>query len=98
MRKSAYEGARYFSDETWLQKIFEGSTKKRVEYCKNEDGVLCYLRAIQAHLGGIPIEPELVMYLCLEKGKKYTFHRGLTFMELPVFFGKWTDSGRKEER
>ena len=39
VRKLAYEGARDFSDEAWLQKIFEGSTKKRIENCKDEDGI-----------------------------------------------------------
>ena len=38
VRKFAGEGARHFSDETWLQKIFEGSTNKRIEYCKKKDG------------------------------------------------------------
>ena len=32
VRKFAREGARDFSDEVWLQKISEGSSKKRVEY------------------------------------------------------------------
>ena len=34
-----------------------------MEYCKNKDGFLCYLRAIQGHSGGIPIEPELMGYV-----------------------------------
>ena len=34
-----------------------------MEYCKNKDGILCYLRAIQGHSGGIPIEPELMGYV-----------------------------------
>ena len=40
--KFARDGARDFSDEVWLQKIFEGSSKKRIEYCKSKDGILCY--------------------------------------------------------
>ena len=55
--KFARDGARDFSDEVWLQKIFEGSSKKRIQYCKTKDGILCYLRAIQGRSGGIPIEP-----------------------------------------
>ena len=39
VRKFAHEGARDFSDEAWLQKIFEGSTKKRIEYCRDTDGI-----------------------------------------------------------
>ena len=38
VRKFAYEGARDVSDEMWLQKIFEGSSKKIIEYCKDKDG------------------------------------------------------------
>ena len=32
VRKFANEGARDVSDEAWLQKIFAGSTKKRIEF------------------------------------------------------------------
>ena len=45
VRKFAHERARNFSDEAWSQKIFEGTTMKIIEYCKNEDEILCYLRA-----------------------------------------------------
>ena len=75
VRKFAYEGARDFSDEAWMQKIFEGSTKKIIQYCKGKDGILCYLRAIQGHSGGIPIEPELMGYVLIPRNwKKYIFH------------------------
>ena len=47
VRKFAHEGARDFDDEAWVQMIFEGSTKKRIEYCKNGDGIWCYLRALR---------------------------------------------------
>ena len=53
LRKLERDGVQDFSYEVWLQKIFEGSSKKRIEYCKNKDGFLCYLRAIQGHLAGI---------------------------------------------
>ena len=54
--------------------IFEGSTKRGIEYCKNEDGILCYLRAIQGHSGGIPIEPEKwITYLSFTSGKSTYF-------------------------
>ena len=39
-RKFAYEGARDVSDEAWLRKIFEGSTKNRIDYFKGKDGTL----------------------------------------------------------
>ena len=60
VRKFAYEGARDFSDEAWLQKIFEGSTKRRIEYCEDKYGILGYLRAIQGHSGGVPMEPQFI--------------------------------------
>ena len=42
-KKFAREGARDFDDEAWLQMIFGGSTKKRIEYFKNDvDGILCF--------------------------------------------------------
>ena len=50
------DGVQDFSDEVWLQKIFEGSSKKRIEYWKNKD----FLRAIQGYSGRFPIEPELM--------------------------------------
>ena len=51
--------------------IFEGSTEKRFEYCKNEDGILCYLRSIQRHSGGTPELMDSV--LIPHKWKKYVF-------------------------
>ena len=68
------DGVQDFSDEVWLQKIFEGSSKKRTEYCKN--GIL--LQAIQGHSGGIPIEPDSMEYVKIPTNwKKYINHRGL---------------------
>ena len=77
MRKFALEGGRDFSDEAWLQMILKGSTKKRIEYCNDKDEILRYLRAVQGHSGGIPIEPEVMHYVfILRNWKKYVFHRG----------------------
>ena len=73
VRKFACEGARDFSDEAWLQKIFEGSTKKSIEYCKDKDGILSYLPAIQGHSGGIPIEFE-IHGLCIYSSKLEKVH------------------------
>ena len=75
-------------DETWLQKIFEGSSKKRIVYCKNKDGILS---------GGIPIEPDLMGYVKIPRNwKRYIFHRGLSW-NIESFFGKMTDFSRKGE-
>ena len=70
------ESAR-FRDETWLHKIEESSTKKRVEHCKNKDGIFM-LCMIQGH-SGVPIEPELMGYVFIRRNlKRHTFHRGLS--------------------
>ena len=58
----AQEGARDFDEGFWLHLIHVGSNKKRLEYCKDNNGSLCYLRAIQGHSDGIPISPEFMNY------------------------------------
>ena len=53
---------------------------KRIEYCKDKDGFLCYLRAIQGHSGDIPIEPELMGYVFLPRNlKRYVFQKRLSW-------------------
>ena len=96
-RRCARDGARNFSDEAWLQKVFEASTTKRIEHCKDKDGFSCHLRAIQGHSGGIPIEPKLMGYVFIPLGLKKKISQR-TFMELPIHIGTWIDSGRKGER
>ena len=49
VRAFAREEARDFDDEHWLMLIHEGSTKMRIEYCEDNNGSLCYLRAFQGH-------------------------------------------------
>ena len=49
MRASAREEARDFDDGYWLMLIHEGSNKMRIKYCEDNNGSLCYLRAIQGH-------------------------------------------------
>ena len=78
MKAFAHKGARDFDDGYWLRLIHEGSTKKRLEYCQDKDGNLCYFRAIQGHSGGIPISPELMKYTPISYDwKKYLFHKGI---------------------
>ena len=80
------------------KKIFlKGSTKKRIEYCKDKDGFLCYLRAIQGHSGDIPIEPELMGYVFLPRNlKRYVFQKGLSWSYLSIL-GHGLIPGGKEK-
>ena len=88
VRKFAHEGARDFDDEKWLQMILDGSSKKRIEYCKNRDGTRYCLRAIQGHSGGIPINPTLMNYVFYPLHVERVRISQRTLMELSVHFGK----------
>ena len=95
LRAFAQEGARDFDEGSWLHLIHEGSNKKRLEYCKDNNGSLCYLRAIQGHSGGIPIRPELMIYTLIpHKWKECIFHRGISSS---FHSGEWNNSGWKRE-
>ena len=81
----------------WLQKIFEGNSKTRMEYCKNKDGILCNLRAIQGHSGGIPIEPQSMGYVFIPRNwKRYINHRGRSWNSQSIL-GKGLIPGGKEK-
>ena len=98
LRKFARDEGQVFNDEVWLQKIFEGSSKTRMEYCTNKDVILCYLRAIQGHSGGIPIEPESMGYVFIPRNWEEIHIPQRTFMELSVNTCKRNDSRKKGER
>ena len=87
------DGARNFSDEAWLQKIFEGSTKKRIEYCKDKDG-FSYVRFRNTLVVFQSSQNWWVMYLFHVVG----IFSQRTFMELPIHIGTWIDFRRKGER
>ena len=75
VRAFAREEARDFDDGCWLYLMHEG--KMRLEYCRDNDGSLCYLRAIQGHSGGIPIGPEMMNFtLVAYNWKEHIYHRG----------------------
>ena len=64
---------RDFSHEAWLHKIFEGSTKKRIE-------IMFFLRACEGHSGGIPNEPELMDHVFIPRcWNMYIIHRGFSW-------------------
>ena len=72
IKKFAQDGARDFSDDEWSQQVLEGSTKKRIEYCKDKDGVICYLGAVKGHSGGIAVGPKIMGYFLISQHwKKY---------------------------
>ena len=74
LRVFADRGARDFSETDWLRHIHEGSSKTRFEYCEDSKNSLAYFRAIQAHSGGIPIDPELMGYIRIPYNwKEYIF-------------------------
>ena len=96
LKAFAHEGARDFHEEYCLLLIHEGSNKNSIQYCKDNNGSLCYLREIQGHSGGIPISPELMNCTFIPyKWKEYIFHSN--FVEFSIHFGEWNNSGRKRE-
>ena len=95
-RAFPHQGARNFDDDFWLHLIHDGSTKKRLEYCQDEDGNLCYFRAIQGHSAGVPISPNLMNSTPIPNNwKEYIYHK--KFVGFSVHSGEWNNSGRKRE-
>ena len=95
--KFAQDGARDFSYDQWSQQVLDGSTKKRNEYCKDNDGVICYSGAVQGHSGGIAVGPKIMGYFLISQHwKKYLYHRGRSWDSICVRI--WIDSGRKGDR
>ena len=43
-----------FDERFWFHLFHEGSNRKRLEYCKDDHGSLCYWLVIQGHPNGIP--------------------------------------------
>ena len=62
LKAFAKHGVRDFSDQQRLRHIHEGSSKTRFEYCEDSQHSLAYFRAIHGHSGGIPVDPELMIY------------------------------------
>ena len=100
--KFAQDGARDFSDDQWSQQVLGGSTKKRIEYYKDKDGVLCYSGAVQGHSGGIAVGPKIMGYFLISQHwKKYLYQRGRSCDCQSVLdnglipWGKETDKARQ---
>ena len=66
-----------FTDEDWLHCLHHGSNETKFEICKDEDGELRYIRAIQRHSGGMIISPRLMNYVTIPyKWKRFLYHGG----------------------
>ena len=97
-KKFAQDGARDFSDEELSQQVLEGSSMNRIECCKDKDGVVCYLRAIQGHSGGIAVDPNLMGYfLIFQHWKKYLCHRGRSCDCQSVLECGWILGGKERD-
>ena len=63
--------------EDWLHCLYLGSFKTRFEFCKDENGELRYIRAIQGHSGGMIISPRLMNYVMIPyRWKQFIHHVG----------------------
>ena len=97
-KKCAYVVARDFSDEVWLQKIFEGSTKTRMENCKNKDGFFWFTsdsRAFCRYSNRTRIDG-----LCIYSSKleKYIFHRGFSWNFHSVLGNRLVLGGKEKDK
>ena len=73
-------GSRGFSDQDWVQHIYEGSSNMRFQYCVNSQNSLLYLRAIQrTHWCEFDSAGVDGSRRCSNKWKKFLFHRGCSF-------------------
>ena len=66
-----------FTDEDWLHCLYLGSIKTRFEICKDENGEIRHIRAIQGHSGGMIVSPRLMNYVRIPyKWKRFIYHVG----------------------
>ena len=85
-----------FTDEDWLHRLYLGSIKTRFESCKDENGKLRYIRAIQGHSGGMIISPKLMNYVMVpSKWKRFTYNVGRARDQYSIA-EIWSVAGGKE--
>ena len=76
-RNSRVNWKRMSKNIDWIECLHRGSCKTRFEFCKDADGELVYIRAIQGHSGGTFIHPELMNYVPIShKWKQFICHMG----------------------
>ena len=85
----------------WIISTKEAN-KVRFESCETYQGSLAYIRAIQGHLGGEAISPEMMGHVLLPKGwKVFIYHKGCYFNMKSILQhglvagGKRSNEGRK---
>ena len=85
-----------FSDSDWLQHIYKGSNKTRFQHCKNSQDVRLYSRAVQGHIGGNVIAPELMGHVAVPfRWKEFLFHGGCSSRSGLMAGGRESEEGRQ---
>ena len=94
----AREDARDFDDGYWLMLIHEGSNKMRFEYCEDNNESL-FLRAIQGHSGGTPINPDLMNYTLIPYNwKEHIYHTGISWNCQSILGSGLSPGGKENDR
>ena len=76
-RKIPQSTGEEFTDEDWPHCLYLGRIKTRFEICKDENGELRYIRAIQGQSGGMIISPRLMNYVMIpHEWKRFIYHVG----------------------
>ena len=66
---------------------------------KDKDGVICYLRAIQGHSGGIAVDPNLMWYFLISQHwKKHLYQRGLSWTYQSASEYGWIPGGKEKDK
>ena len=84
-----------FTNEDRLHCLYLGSIKTRFEICKDENGKLRYIRAIQGHSGGMIISPRLMNYVMIPYRWK-TIHLPRGSSTRPILYCRSWISGRRK--
>ena len=100
MRAFASERAQDFRDKNWLRLIHEGSTKKSLEYCTDQDGNFEVFPSYSGTLWWYSkISPELMKYTPIPyKWKEYIFHRGSSWIFQSIFGSGIIPGGKEKDR
>ena len=87
--------------EDWFHCVYLGRIKTRFEICKDENGELRYIRAIQGHSGGVIMSPRLMNYVMIPyRWQRFIYHVGRARDQYSIAEIGWGVGGkeRKEGR